>query len=310
MKNTENFTEDSVLQEVFGDGNIDDSKSVGIIEPNQIDTTETNNKLSEDGFVTQENDSDKKTVKIKKKIKNKEIPLLKVVEFAKKFSSTGSAFLLATLGIITQTFHNGFLFFSLSSFESIWLNMIQTSIGAFGLSGALLYFTIRAANSESKVIKNLVWAFFIFEIYANLFYWSNKYIISVWGTDAVNWSSMIIAVPFAFMIPFTIKAYAGELKFDELVGDDEDEYEEIEVPDNITILKKMVQEHKNDTSTELENLRDSFDNDLHKISDEFRKIEKENVKNIKVGEKFNLNIDTKDKDGEKTTKVLTSVISK
>lgn len=248
------------------------------------------------------------TVRRKKK-KVKQIPLLKVVKFAEKFSSTGAAFILATLGIITQTFHNGFLFFELSSFDNVWLNLLQTTIGAFGLSGALLYFTIRAANGGSKIVRSLVWAFFIFEIYANLYYWSNKYIISVWGTADVNWSTMIIAVPFAFMIPFTIKAYAGELNFQGLL-DEEDEYEDVDIQDSTEAVKEIMKSFKQDVDLEVESMRDFTVGQMSDFNDRIEDIEEDTKNSIKIGEKFNLNIDTKDKDGKETTKVLTSVISK
>lgn len=257
----------------------------------------------------------KKPTQLKKRIKKKETPLLKVVQFAEKFSSTGAAFLLATLGIITQTFHNGFLFFELSSFENFWLNLLQTTIGAFGLSGALLYFTIRAANGGTKAVQNLVWAFFGFEIYANLYYWSNKYIISVWGTSEVNWSSMIIAVPFAIMIPFTIKAYAGELSFGSLLDDEEDEYID-ENNGGITQedLDNLGEDLKNNILDELSNSvnvnTQAIGVEVDGIKERISEIDKAVEKTIKTGESFKLNIDTKDEDGNKTTKVLTSVIEK
>jgi hypothetical protein len=150
-------------------------------------------------------------------------PLLNVVKFAKTFSSTGAAFILATLGVITQTFHNAFLAFELSSFTDFWLRLIQAIIAAFFLSGALVYFSIRSSNGVESA-KKLVWWFAIFEIICNLYYWSNKLIILQWDANP-QWASMLIAVPFSFMIPWTIKAYSSEIATDS-IDDNSTEWEQ------------------------------------------------------------------------------------
>lgn len=233
-------------------------------------------------------------------IKQKNIPLRGVVEFARNFSSTGAAFLLATLGVITQTFHNGFLFFELSSFENIWLNLIQTLIGAFGLSGALLYFTVRAANSSEKSTKLLVWLFFAFEVYCNIYYWANKYIITPWGTDDVLWSSMIIALPFAFMLPFAIKSYAGELSL--AVLDEEDEVIE---NDEVKRLEKMI-ENKEIGVDAMDSLMERLGEETKGMRDEIGKGVVEDLKSefIKNGDEMRLNIKTVDDNGKENIKVL------
>ncbi len=217
--------------------------------------------------------------------KNKEIPLKGVVQFAKNFTSTGSAFILATLGVITQTFHNAFLAFELSSFEDFWLRLFQAVLASFFVSGALLYFTVRSANSDDKTIKQLVWFFFAFEFFCNVYYWANKYIILPWGTDKVVWTSMIIALPFSFMIPFSIKAYAGELKFDEEEFD-EDDISESKFEEVKEILNR--QDDKINTFID-DNNTDSF---------------------LKNGEKLDLKISTEGDNGTSVVKVLKATIEK
>lgn len=272
----------------------------------------------------EENENLKSTTTIvrKKKKNKKEVPLKKVVEFAKTFSSTGAAFILATLGVITQTFHNGFLAFELSSFDDFWLRLFQAILAAFFVSGALLYFTVRAANGGGKIVKQLVWSFFAFEVFCNVYYWANKYIIIPWGTEDVVWSSMIIAIPFSIMIPFSIKAYAGELHFtnDE---DEDDDYEEIEVPiESISDerLNEVVELVKNDLVSQndkIEEYRDFVVGEMSDFNDRVEKNEKNiktvhelNEKTIKDGDSFKLNLNTKGKDGESITKTLNATIHK
>ncbi len=267
-----------------------------------------------------------KVVRRKKKKKVDE-PLKKVVDFAKTFSSTGAAFILATLGVITQTFHNGFLAFELSSFDDFWLRLFQAILCAFFVSGALLYFTVRSANDgDNKTITQLVWGFFAFEVFCNIYYWANKYIILPWGTDDVVWSSMIIAIPFSIIIPFTIKAYAGELKFTS--DDTDDEYEEIEVPNNIdidTVMERVnmeVSKHLNEYSTETLDVIDKTKTEIKKrfdmVDDDIKTIKKRSDKAIEIGEKaikdgesFKLNLNTTNKTtGENEIKTLNATIHK
>lgn len=237
------------------------------------------------------------TVKIRRKKKKepKEKHLQGVVRFARKFSSTGAAFVLATLGVVTQTFHNGFLAFELSSFSDFWLRLFQAIIAAFFLSGALLYFTIRAADGIESA-KKLVWYFAIFEVICNLYYWANKLIILEWSTDkGPIWSSMLIAIPFSFMIPWSIKAYASEIRLNDDDEDIIDEYEEfeVEVPAQDVDLTEI--------STTID----------EKITSAVKSQVQDNMTNaISYGDSLDFAIATTDAEGKKVNKILKATLKK
>lgn len=238
----------------------------------------------------------KQVKEVNKEYKSKqEEPLSNVVEFAKKFTSTGSAFLLASLGVITQTFHNGFLAYELSSFENFWLRLIQSIICAFFISGALLFFTVRSSNSDDKVIKQLVIGFFIFEIFCNIYYWANKYIIIPWNSDDVNYASMIIAIPFSIMIPFTIKAYATELKFNKIKDNEFDS----QLKNDIINQLKLI-------DNEFTNVKDDVES-LRLISNEAIENSKDTIKD---GDALSLKLKTRDENGEVVDKTIKATIIK
>lgn len=308
--NTENTDELKEMAQTMSE-NFDNTVEQ-IVEANDIEVNDTE--------IVEVEKPKTKIIKRKKKVK-KEQPLKKVVEFAQTFSSTGAAFILATLGVITQTFHNGFLAFELSSFDDFWLRLSQAILAAFFVSGALLYFTVRAANGGGKTVKQLVWGFFAFEVFCNIYYWANKYIIIPWGTEDVVWSSMIIAIPFSIMIPFSIKAYAGELHFTS--DDEEDEYEEIEVPiggvtdEQLNEVVGLVKKDLESQNDKIEEYRDYVVGEMSDFNDRVNKAEKNVLKSlensdsaIKDGENFKLNLNTKDKDGKEITKTLNATIHK
>lgn len=137
----------------------------------------------------------------------------KLENVAKSLSSKGSAFLFASLGVITQTAHNGLISFELSSFEGI-LKYVQAGVMAAFLSFALLFFTLTATKEELEKPLSILNIFFIFEVILNLYYWTNKNIIL---TDTPDYYSILIYIPLSLMIPYAIKEYAKSFSGEEVL---------------------------------------------------------------------------------------------
>ncbi len=145
----------------------------------------------------------------------------KCVDYARESSSRGAGFIYATLGVLTQSAHNFYTFYELSSYSDEYAKGIQAAVGAIFMSFALLYFVL-ISDGTSKRHNVIVNTFFIFEIFVNLFYWGNHIIFQPiyvgkleWSLATIatlHWTHLIIAVPFSFFIPFIIKSYANEIR--------------------------------------------------------------------------------------------------
>lgn len=145
----------------------------------------------------------------------------RILNIAAAFSSRESGFLLALLGVIVQAFHTYFITYSLSSFDGYW-KTFQACLVAFFISGALLFFTLKSASGEdikSKRYRKTVNMFAMLETFINLFYWGNHLLIDKWPNPDYGW--FIIAIPFSFVLPLTLKAYSSEVRVDDFSDDDE-----------------------------------------------------------------------------------------
>lgn len=145
----------------------------------------------------------------------------KAVDWARELSSRGAAFVFALLGVITQTLHNSFIAYELSSFEDPWLRLGQATIMAAFISLALMYFVLIADGKEYGKNNLVVNQFFAFEVFVNIYYYVNRIVfvplnegnlewtwVNMWN---LNLSELVIAIPFAMIIPYILKSYAGQI---------------------------------------------------------------------------------------------------
>ena len=147
----------------------------------------------------------------------------KLLDYARFFASREAGFLLATLGVISQAWHTFYIAVSLSSLEG-WQKYLQGGIMALFFSCALLFFIVKSSDSfeendnsikakRSKKYKNMVIQFTVVESCINIYYWLNHLVLSRLSNP--DWASMVIALPFAILLPLILKAYGGEIRVDE-----------------------------------------------------------------------------------------------
>lgn len=142
------------------------------------------------------------------------------VVWSRELSSRGMSFLIAMLGVILQASHTTLLMYSVSGFSSNILKfLVALGLGVF-ISSALAIFTIKF-DGEDENIKKIIMVFFYFEIFSNLFYYFNSLIFNFvsdnFGFENVppkNWLFLIICLPFAYVVPFTIKQFSGVIVAD------------------------------------------------------------------------------------------------
>lgn len=195
----------------------------------------------------------------------------KLMRIATVFASREAAFMYAVLGIITQIFHNWWVSYQISSFNGV-VKTSQAIIMATFISFALLYFTLRSTGRNRKV-ETLMWIFFIFEAFLNTFYYVHK-LIFVPGFANADWLSLSIAIPFAFMIPFTLKSYGGEIK----VNDEESEVQSITGTEYLELTEEL-ELIKSDYAKD----KSKYDAMLH----EFKSLKNANAQNVEVVETIN-----------------------
>lgn len=202
-----------------------------------------------------------------------------MLPYARMFASRSMAFVLAVLGVITQIFHNIFLAWEVSAFTSFSRYVVTTLI-AFVISSTLLYYTLLSDPEKETDYKreNFIKLFFGFEVYINIMYYAFKLFMKEYQNfgdmcNNADWTRMFIALPFAIMIPYTIKMYAGEIKVN-IPEEGEEIYMDEELSDKLRKVSEKVEKVDNDAL----NLKSSI-REVNNIVDDMNE-----GLNVKIGE--------------------------
>lgn len=235
----------------------------------------------------------------------------KILQFAANFASRESAFILAIIGVLSQAAHTTYITYHLSSLDGAW-KLIQAAMMALFFNGALLYFVLKGesgSETQRKRYMKLVYLFAGLEVFMNLYYWSQKFIIESWP-DA-SWDKLIIALPMAFILPITLAMYSYEVRVEDFTDENDSE------PSTDTNLQEnMLEQLKHQLATQLSKQYDE------KIAQTIQEILPLQISNINLGlnskieselskyheNKFDLIFDSKQNVGE--TKVLKDVTIK
>lgn len=138
----------------------------------------------------------------------------KYVIWARELSSRGMSFMIVMLGVLLQASHTTLLMYSISAFSSSVIRfMVSLGIGIF-ISSALAIFTLK--HDGGKASLKIINTFFYFEIFTNIFYfWNSLVFVNGFAeTSMQQWLYLIIAMPFAYIMPYTIKKFAGIIASD------------------------------------------------------------------------------------------------
>lgn len=238
----------------------------------------------------------------------------KILQFAANFASRESAFILAIIGVLSQAAHTTYITYHLSSLDGAW-KLIQAAMMALFFNGALLYFVLKGesgSETQRKRYMKLVYLFAGLEVFMNLYYWSQKFIIESWP-DA-SWDKLIIALPMAFILPITLAMYSYEVRVEDFTDENDSE------PSTDTNLQDdMLEQLKQQLATQLSKQYDE------KIAQTIQEMLPLHVSHIDLGllglnskieselskyheNKFDLIFDSKQNVGE--TKVLKDVTIK
>lgn len=235
----------------------------------------------------------------------------KILQFAVNFASRESAFILAIIGVLSQAAHTTYITYHLSSLDGVW-KLIQAAMMALFFNGALLYFVLKGesgSETQRKRYMKLVYLFAGLEVFMNLYYWSQKFIIESWP-DA-SWDKLIIALPMAFILPITLAMYSYEVRVEDFTDENDSE------PSTDTNLQEnMLEQLKQQLASQLSKQYDE------KIAQTIQEILPLHVSHIDLGinskieselakyheNKFDLIFDSKQNVGE--TKVLKDVTIK
>lgn len=175
----------------------------------------------------------------------------KILQFAANFASRESAFILAIIGVLSQAAHTTYITYHLSSLDGAW-KLIQAAMMALFFNGALLYFVLKGesgSETQRKRYMKLVYLFAGLEVFMNLYYWSQKFIIESWP-DA-SWDKLIIALPMAFILPITLAMYSYEVRVEDFTDENDSE------PSTDTNLQDdMLEQLKQQLASQLSNQYD------------------------------------------------------
>lgn len=155
-----------------------------------------------------------------------------LLRFATNLASREAGFVFALLGVIVQACHTWFLAYDLSSLPGIW-RTLQAGLMAIFISAALLYFTLKSSDEDSKQARKyrkIVWWFACVETFINLYYWGDHLLIQPWPNP--DYGSFIIAIPFSILLPFVLKSYGSEVRTEDYSELDEEEHVDIDQLNN------------------------------------------------------------------------------
>lgn len=235
----------------------------------------------------------------------------KILQFAANFASRESAFILAIIGVLSQAAHTTYITYHLSSLDGAW-KLIQAAMMALFFNGALLYFVLKGesgSETQRKRYMKLVYLFAGLEVFMNLYYWSQKFIIESWP-DA-SWDKLIIALPMAFILPITLAMYSYEVRVEDFTDENDSE-----PSTDINLQENMLEQLKQQLASQLSK---QYDEKIAQMIQEMLPLQ---ISNINLGlnskieselskyheNKFDLIFDSKQNVGE--TKVLKDVTIK
>lgn len=149
-----------------------------------------------------------------------------------------AAIFLALLGSIVEGWHTYHVILLMSDLQG-WEKLAQAIIMAIFVSGGLFYFVIRS-NFVEGISKEMKYTATInlfkgISIVINLFYWLSSLLfdplitISESGIVMYDWSkpdyvALLLAVPFAIIIPVIISRYANEIVLENVEFEKEKQY--------------------------------------------------------------------------------------
>lgn len=237
----------------------------------------------------------------------------KILQFAANFASRESAFILAIIGVLSQAAHTTYITYHLSSLDGAW-KLIQAAMMALFFNGALLYFVLKGesgSETQRKRYMRLVYLFAGLEVFMNLYYWSQKFIIESWP-DA-SWDKLIIALPMAFILPITLAMYSYEVRVEDFTDENGENDSEPSTDTNLQedILEQLKQQLASQLSKQYDEkiaqtIQEMLPLQISRIEGLNSKIESELSKYHE--NKFDLIFDSKQNVGE--TKVLKDVTIK
>ena len=281
---------------------MEDNINEKIDEPTELTMLEVDTAKYEEDLIKFEADSAKYDEDLARYDRANTMPGL--LEFIKQFSSPASAFIILWIGIFVQSMHTYFIGEHLSSIEGT-MRIVQAAALALFLTGALVYFSIRASNG-SKSAEQLAWVFFFLEAFMNLYYWSDKYVIEpLLAGQTTLWTKMLVAVPLAVAIPWTLKSYAYEIVLftrkptkpveptKPVARQNMQMYEVDSLDDVKTALASKI-------SSEMSKIADQQEEDFTNLN---KKIEENNEMYVKKGDDIKLKIVTREGDNKKVSTI-------
>lgn len=205
----------------------------------------------------------------------------KFVKSAREASSRGMSFLIVMLGVILQASHTTLLMYNIAAFESEIIKiLVSLGIGLF-ISCSLAIFTLKYDGKNKEVFK-IILVFFYFEIFTNIFYFWNSLIFSKGFDNATiqDWLYLIIAMPFAYIMPYAIKQFAGIISADEKLAFGDIDAEE---------LSDLSEEEKKQLHDSIDEIKQQWSS----VNEKVETLKTDSTKYLKKGENVQIKVGDK-----------------